>query len=248
MKFLILSAIFSIIVRSTIATTWYQDSTNLEPIELSNGDRFGGSLSVSGDKLAVAAYWDDGDGGGSNRGIVYTYQWSGSAWIQDASALAPSELSDNDSFGQNLDMDGDKLIVSTQDAGTYTYQWSGSAWVKDTTILTESGYVSLSGDKMAIGYSSSDVGGTDRGIVYTYQWSGSAWVKDGADIQATQLADSDRFGQSLSMDGNKLAVSAGQDDDIADNAGAVYTFQWSGSAWVQDGPILAPTGLGSSVA
>jgi hypothetical protein len=237
---------------------WVQDSTVLAPTELSDSDRFGSAIAMSGDKLAVGSYYYDGVG--FNRGGVFTYQWSGSVWVQDSTILSPTELLDSDSFGYSIDMDGDKMIVSApyeDGAGSaagavYTFQWSGSAWVQDSTVLIPAELLAgdnfgisltLSGDKMAVGASGDDGAGSNRGVVYTYQWSGSAWVQDSSILSPTELLDNYYFGHALVMVDDKLAVGAYRDSGVGPNRGAVYTFQWSGSAWVQDSTMLAPTEL-----
>ena len=44
------------------------------------GDRSGFSVSLAGNRLAIGAYQNDGNG--SNSGHVRIYEWSGSAWDQ----------------------------------------------------------------------------------------------------------------------------------------------------------------------
>ncbi|MHC4245940.1 MAG: hypothetical protein ACYSUU_03975, partial [Planctomycetota bacterium] len=75
------------------------------------------------------------------------------------------------------------------------------------------------------------------GKVYVYTWTGTDWVE-------TQVLDNNgpRFGKSLSLDGNRLAVGAKDE---------VYVFEESGGVWSQHArlsPTGAKQGFGTSVA
>ena len=92
----------------------------------------------------------------------------------------------------------------------------------------------------------------NSGAVYVYVRRGDAWTQQ-AYIKASNAGGSDMFGLSLaiSRDGNTLAVAApweasaatgvngDQNDDSIPQAGAVYVFTRSGSAWSQQAYIKA---------
>jgi alpha-tubulin suppressor-like RCC1 family protein len=230
-------------------TDWVA-STVLEPAALLAGDRFGYRIAMSGDKLAVSADLDDG--AGSSSGIVYTYTWSGSAWVE-GTVLQPAALLANDKFGSDMSMSGDKLAVAAQgdDGGgggagaVYTYTWDGSNWVDSTFLLPSSllvgdqfgRSVSMSGDKLAVGASGDDERGSVAGAAFTFTWDGSNWVES-TFLLPSELLAGDVFGNEVSMDGDKLAVGAYGDDAAGADAGIVYTFEWNSSAWVQTTTLL----------
>lgn len=103
--------------------------------------------------------------------------------------------------------------------------------------------VSLSSDGlvMAVGASTWEGAITNQGGVYIYDWTGGAWVQRGAVLVAADaLYGNEKFGASVSLsaDGSILAVgSISQDAPGSEStyAGAVYIYDWSGSAWVQRG-------------
>src|SRR5688572_32059173 len=92
----------------------------------------------------------------------------------------------------------------------------------------------------------------NSGAVYVYVRRGDAWTQQ-AYMKASNAGGSDMFGLSLaiSRDGNTLAVAApweasaatgvngDQNDDSIPQAGAVYVFTRSGSAWSQQAYIKA---------
>src|SRR5688572_4191055 len=92
----------------------------------------------------------------------------------------------------------------------------------------------------------------NSGAVYVYVRRGDAWTQQ-AYIKASNAGGADLFGLSLAIrrDGNTLAVAApweasaatgvngDQNDDSIPQAGAVYVFTRSGSAWSQQAYIKA---------
>jgi hypothetical protein len=177
------------------------------------GDRFGVPAG-SGDKLAIGVRFYDGETESTlNSGGVFTYQWNGTSWVRDSVVLTPTDSNgtpQSDNFGASLSMDGDKLVV-------------GAPFDRGSTDST-----------------------VDAGAVYTYQWIGGVWVKDSVTLRPTDsngTPDGDYFGSAVSVSGDRLAVAAYRDNGSTDsttNAGAIYTYQWTGGAWVKDSVILRP--------
>jgi hypothetical protein len=263
-QYFFLLLVIQIVTQTVNATNWNGSVVSLYPTNaVADGDEFGFSVSVSGDKMAVGARGDDEID--NFAGAVYTYTWSGSMWVADSTpVLYPTNAATNsDSFGKSVSMSGDKMAVGStgdDEAGSsagavYTYTWNGTAWVADSTpvlyptnavaVGDEFGSViSMSGDKMAVGSTGDDDTGSDAGAVYTYTWNSTAWVADSTPVlyPTNAVADSDSFGKSVSMSGDKMAVGSINDDTNGSNAGAVYTYTWNSTAWVADStPVLYPT-------
>ncbi len=198
-------------------------------VSLDDDDRFGRSVSLSGDgtKLAVGASRDDD--GGSNRGAVYLYTigTSGATWggiVTQAVKL---------SHGTSL---------SSATVSLDNNDWFGI----DVSLSTD-------GTKLAIGAWGDDDGGStqnaNRGAVYLYTvgGSGATWgstitqaikLSHGVSIsshsgRSLSLDDWDIFGTSVSLsgDGTKLVVGAYGDDDGGSGRGAVYLYTVGGATW-----------------
>jgi hypothetical protein len=75
-------------------------------------DRFGYSVSVSGDTVVVGAYGDDD--GGSSSGSAYVFVRDAGMWSQEAK-LTASDHEAFDRFGYSVSVSGDKVVV-----GAYT--------------------------------------------------------------------------------------------------------------------------------
>lgn len=197
------------------------------------GDLFGYSvaLSADGSVLAATAYDEDGSLAGTNEvqddeavgsGALYIFSRDGGDWTQQA-YLKPSNSERNDAFGVAVAISADGRTVV------------GTALDEDGMTT---GINSTPQPDMEINLST--------GAVYLYTRDDAGWSEQ-AYIKASNTGPNDTFGArlALSADGGTLAVgaqledSAGQgvdaiqDDDSAQEAGAVYLFTREGSSWTQ---------------
>ena len=219
-------------------STWQQQAY----IKASNtgaGDRFGHSVSLSGDgdTLAVGAYLEDSNAKGVN-----------------------SDSENNDSAADS----GAVYVFTRSSTGT----WSQKAYIKasNTGAGDQFGFsVSISddGNTLAVGarYEASNAKGVDgvqnndsastSGATYFFTRTDSTWQQQ-AYIKANNTGINDQFGSavSLSGDGHSLAVGAinedsnatgvgGTQDGGSDDSGAVYFFTRSGDTWQQQAYIKA---------
>ena len=217
------------------------------------GDLFGYSVALSADGgvLAATAYDEDGSLAGTNEfqddevfgtGALYIFLRDGDAWTQRA-YLKPSNSERNDAFGVS--------VVISADGNTV----AGTALDEDGMTT---GVNSTPQPDMEINLST--------GAVYLFAREGDGWSEQ-AYIKASNTGRDDTFGARLALsgDGHTLAVgaqledSAGrgvdaiQDDDSAQEAGAVYLFSrqdsvWAQSAYVKGSNTEAFDEFGSSLA
>jgi len=198
------------------------------------GDLFGYSvaLSANGDILAASAF----DEGGSSRvpngipdnlrggaGVVYVFERTGAAWRQ-RDYVKGSRLEGADSLGVSvaLSADGNTLAAGVLD--------------EDCTA-TGINPPGCDHDREA---------DLSSGAVYVWVRNGNNWTEQ-AFLKASNTGKEDWFGSRLAIsgDGNTLAVGAQledsaatgingkQDNDSADEAGALYLFTRSGNTWTQ---------------
>ena len=197
------------------------------------GDLFGYSVALSADGgvLAATAYDEDGSLAGTNEvqddevfgtGALYIFSRDGGDWTQQA-YLKPSNSERNDAFGVAVAISADGRTVV------------GTALDEDGMTT---GVNSTPQPDMEINLST--------GAVYLYTRDDAGWSEQ-AYIKASNTGPNDTFGARLALsgDGGTLAVgaqledSAGQgvdaiqDDDSAQEAGAVYLFTREGSSWMQ---------------
>ncbi len=199
-------------------------------VSLDDDDKFGRSVSLSGDgtKLAVGAPRDDD--GGTNRGAVYLYTVGGATWGSTVTQAS-------------------KVIESVGLDITRTNKLFGK---KNLSLTYNEGFgtdVALSDDgtKMAVGAEFNDTGGTNRGAVYLFELSGGEdfgeniyYTAEVAHGNGVSLNDIDRFGAGVALnhDGSRLVVGAPYDTTGMPSGtpsggryGAVYLFSVGGSTW-----------------
>ena len=222
---------------------------------------------------------DNNFAGDSGAVYVFTRDSSG-AWTQQA-YVKGSDNSKNDQFGSSVSLDKDTLVVGAPTNGkVYMFNRSDTTWTQQG-YFNPSGMgfgssVSVSGDTAAVGApleSSNAIGingdpnntsAPNSGAVFTFVRTGVTWSQE-AYIKAsnTDAHDliGDRFGTSVALSGDTLAVGApledsnargvyptGQNDSVqndnsAANAGAVYVFTRDNSGWLQQAYIKASNSL-----
>ncbi len=236
-------------------SSWIQEAKLVAPTPTTT-DRFGQSVSISGDRIIVGAIGDD-TSAGVNTGSAFVFLRNGTSWAQEANLIA-SDASANDYFGLSVSISGTRAVVGTlndntpaglQAGSVYIFQWTGTAWTETAHLFASDGAaldifgvsVHLSGERLAVGANGDDTaGGTDAGSVYVYRKEGASWVQE-AHVFASDPAPFDDFGNSVCLSGDLLAVGADGDDTQAGNfVGSVYLFHRNGLIWEQVQKITNP--------
>jgi hypothetical protein len=177
-------------------------------------DHFGASVAISGDTVAVGAYWEDSSATGVNgdqtnnsgwgSGAAYVFVRSGGMWSQQA-YLKPSSGQFDTLFGYSLALSGETLVVGAYqedtlavDAGAaYVFVRSGDIWSQEAHLqashpdaLDYFGFsVAVSGDTAVIG---------------------ARWE-----------------------DSNATGLNGNEADNSAQDSGAAFVFARSGGVWSQ---------------
>ena len=194
---------------------------------------FGRSIAVSGDTLVVGAPHeasgatgidgDQTDTSAGDSGAVYVFVRDGGSWIQQA-YLKASNAEEEDNFGWSVAVEGDTLAVGSplEDSSARGVNAGGEA----------------------------DNSTSSSGSVYVFVRTGSTWSQQ-AYIKASNTGSGDRFGAGVALSGDTLAVSAyaekssaagvngDQDNDGAEEAGAVYVFVRDEGVWSQQAYVKA---------
>lgn len=91
----------------------------------------------------------------------------------------------------------------------------------------DSASLSADGNRLAIGTPLNDGNGEDSGHVRVFQWSGEAWAQLGVDIDGEAAGDWSGMATSLSADGNRLAIGAGNNGGNGDGSGHARVYDLS---------------------
>ncbi len=234
-------------------TNWIEQTK----ITASNGsteDRFGHSVSISGDYAIVGApYYDDIV---ENTGEAYIFHRNGTNWTQQA-RLAVSDVAEEDLFGWSVSISGDYAVVGAVDADdngsasgcAYVFHRNGTSWILQEKLIASDGErwdnfgqsVAISGDYLVIGAHWDDNDGIRSGSAYIFHRSDGAWFEE-AKISASDADDEDWFGHSVSISGDYSVIGAYGNDTYGSNSGAAYIFHRSGTNWTEQARIIASDG------
>jgi len=98
--------------------------------------------------------------------------------------------------------------------------------------------ISIDGDYAIVGADQNDDNGENSGSAYVFKRSGTSWVQEDK-LTASDGATDDRFGNSVSIDGDYVIIGAKGDNS---NKGSAYMFKRSGTSWVQEDKLTASDG------
>ena len=98
--------------------------------------------------------------------------------------------------------------------------------------------VSISGDFAVVGSPADSSIAPNAGSAHVFRRVGTIWVEEGTELTASDAADGDLFGSSVSIDGDLIAVGApGVDLGAVTDAGAVYVFRRVAGVWTQESKL-----------
>jgi FG-GAP repeat len=235
-------------------TSWAQEAY-LTASNAEHADRFGTSVSISGDTIVVGAICEssslttiravtgfpDNNNSGCS-GAAYVFKRTGTVWAQEAYLKASNANALNDpldptsgyltavEFGWSVAVSGDTIVVGAINEASPL-----------TTITNGAGAASL--DTSAFG----------SGAAFVYKRSaGPAWAQQ-AYIKAPNAESSDGFGNSMALSGDTLVIGASNEEsnqttitnvasanNSATGAGAAYVFSRTGNAWSFNSYLKAP--------
>jgi len=189
----------------------YLKASNTEEL-----DRFGGSVAVSGDTVAVGAFYEASNATGVNgnqadnsaldAGAAYVFVRSGGVWSQQA-YLKASNTGAVDVFGGSVAASGDTVVVGAPGES--------------------SNATGVNGDQ-------ADNSAGASGAAYVFVRSGGVWSQQ-AYLKASNTGASDNFSTvavsgdtvvvgAAAEDSNATGVNGNQADNSASFSGAAYVF------------------------
>jgi hypothetical protein len=208
------------------------------------------SLNAVGDRVAIGAPFNDGNGSNSGSVRVYALDTS-NVWVQLGGDIDGEAAGDLSGYSVSMNAAGDRVAIGAPSGSippgpgsTRVYILNTSnAWVQlggdiDGESADQSGVsVSLNavGDRVAIGANDNNGNGPLSGTTRVYQLNTSnIWVQLGSNIDGE--AAGDRSGTSVSMNavGDRVAIGAIFNANDGVNSGSTRLYEITGSnQWVQ---------------
>lgn len=226
----------------------------------------GGSIDLNGNILIIAAINEDETT--PSKGLLYIYEWNVSEFslkqkINDQNYNDPSY----DCFGRSANIIDNNTIIAGRCGGNndklgraflinkHANIWSAS---KELYGLTEThgGFSTTigaeSGD-ILIGADNSNKNGTASGLVFVFskaESNGNPWygalplMEETKHVPATLTANDMNYtdrADTMDMNEDSIVAGAALDGTNGTNAGAMYIYTRSGTAWSESAKILEPT-------
>ncbi len=217
--------------------TWVEEQklvgSNVVP-----GDRFGISVSVSGDVALIGAYSSD-----SNAGAAYVFRFDGSAWVEEQ-RLVPDVVG---FFGYSVSVDGDRALVGAVAEGgagaAHVYRYQDGSWNEEQILTASDGdtgerfgqAVSIKGDFAAVGARHESGTVSRQGATYVYRFDGTTWAHE-QKLTPEDRQQGDGFGNALSIDGDCLVIGSSGTDTFT---GRTWVYRFAESNWTLEQELIS---------
>ena len=214
-------------------------------------DWFGYSVSIDGDTAVIGAIF--GGDNGYDSGSAYVYVRSNNLWTEQQK-LTAKDAAEDDFFGNSVSLDGDTAVIGAYaddnyKGSAYVYVRSNGVWSEQAKLTASDGAqddyfgnsVSIDGDTAVIGAQDDDDNGTQSGSAYIYVRSNGVWSEQ-QKLTASDGAQYDSFGSSVSLDGDRAVIGALGDDDNGQASGSAYVYVRSNGGWSEQQKLTASDG------
>jgi hypothetical protein len=245
-------------------TTWTLQQT-LSASDGAAGDRFGDSLSLSGnaDYIAIGAPSDD-IGAFTNMGSAYVFVRSGTSWTQQQKLQGDSQSQTNYASVLQISENGSYLIIgvpafngtpSPADMGqVFIYNRSGTVWSVQDILYGDLSFNARFGSGVNITSDGSLACIREQSTtrLYFYIRSGTTWTQSqilNYGAYTPIIINNAVFGTSMQNNGDNIIASLGTNYRVIaiDNETITQTYQIQQELFSDLGPAL-PVGYGRSIA
>lgn len=175
---------------------------------------------------------------------------SGQCQIQQ---LLHTNPGDGDFLGNAVSLNGPRVLVGAKgrdevgfrSGAAYLFERRNTGWVETAKLVPSSAAiedefgdaVAQNDDCLLIGARGADATGTNSGSVTVFEEIGGTWLETQVVLPAG-LQSGVRFGDQLSVDGDRAVISAEGDGQMGTNAGAAYVFERIAGVWTEQAKIV----------
>jgi hypothetical protein len=221
-------------------TTIIIEEAKLIASDAEDVDIFGIAVDIDNDTIIVGSHRDDGDGFDRGSAYIYERNLAGSDSWGEAIKLTSPDAADEDYFGENVSIDGDKVVIGAIGVDDFGSA-SGAAYIFERNLggannwgyrvkLTASdaransyfGRVAISGDTVVVG-ASWDLGGS--ACIFERNDGGIDNWGEVKKLKASDAEEDTYFGRSVAIDGDTIIIGAYAADGIESDMGAAYIFE-----------------------
>ncbi len=210
-----------------------------------DGEKFGGSISLSADGSVLAVGASGATNGTANHGAIYLFRHTESEWCQEAK-LTEDRYVGNLGRSVSLSADGTVLaagapsMIYENKGRVLVFHYNAAAWstpgilisrpVSSPSYVDFGWSVSLTadGNTLAIGCRRDNA----QGRVYLFDYKDGKWSYSNVMLEPNPLITHSYFSSSLSFSGDGLSLAVGA---LSNNAAtsAAYLFKKEKDKWVE---------------
>jgi len=218
------------------------------------GDRFGWSVSISGNYAIIGAWLDDDKGEDSGSAYIFKRDdIDATKWTQEAKLIA-SDTDALDQFGFSVSIYGDYAIIGAAfsthfwplSGAAYIFKRDGSIWKEQKKLIPDDSFVadffgisvSIFGSRAIVGAAGKDSG---IGAAYIFARNGDIWGQE-AKLAVPNGTKDDFLGWSVSMSNTYAIVGADLDDDNGEDSGSAHIFKRFATTWSHQAKLTASDG------
>ncbi|MCG6915507.1 T9SS type A sorting domain-containing protein [bacterium BMS3Abin03] len=251
-------------VYENLSGIWTEKS-KLQASDGYSGQKFGYSVSISGDFILIGAYSDDQVGYNAGTAYIFKRDSATGNW-NEIQKLFASDSSYYSWFGYSVSLLDDHAIIgapryyndSVETGAAYIYKWNGSIWFEETRLVPQYGVgggqsfgnsVSIFGVYVIIGALGDEGLAGYPGAAYIFYNNGSNWIQQ-AKLNASDINLNHHFGRSVFIYEDYAAV--GSINALTTTGGAVIMFHRNDTTWTEEAIIegssnYSPIDFGLSV-
>lgn len=200
-----------------------------------HGDHFGVSLSVTEDGRLIVGAEGRAVLGNSFAGAVYEFTLDGAVWTPGVTTVSKSPGS-GARFGHAVDLSEGRVIVGQPGVAPGVAYIYLNTWILEQTLAGQAADHSFGG-AVAVEGGLAAIGTWLHAGARTYGYNGVGWSAE----PTLMNGPNSRFGQSLDLRGNLLAIG----DELTDT---VSIFRREGNSWVSEGKVSVPEPLNVALA
>lgn len=218
-------------------------------------DYFAFSVAIDGTTALIGAHKADINDN-QDAGAAYVFSLGPAGWIQQAKLIAQPAYA-GDTLGGNVALKKNMAMLGVikrddngEDAGAvFAFEQEANHWNQKQILMAFDGKVgdafgqsiAFTEDYLVVGAPHADAKGTDSGSAYVFKRNNHRWHFH-SKLNADDGEKGDLFGISVAIDGHTILVGADLHDEKAENAGAVYVFEFDGNRWNQQAKLVAEDG------
>jgi hypothetical protein len=217
--------------------------TQIAKVKASNAgesDLFGTSVAIYGRYIVAGAINEDDDG--SNSGAAYLFKIDNDDSVEQIAKLKAKDAEEGDLFGSKVSIYEKYIAVSSPkedttatDAGSvYIFKIDSDDSVSQIDKLQASDAskndlfgtsITIFKEYIVVGAPYNDTTEKDAGSIYIFKKDSDDNITQIHQVQSDDIEEDDKFGYSLSMYGDYIAVGAPFEDSEEENAGSGYLFK-----------------------